>query len=246
MLLRLSALVAGTGALVAAPLLLAQAPAPKKDVAKVWTDVCASCHGPTMAGAQAPSMLDDVWVSGNGDDASLAAAIKNGRVATGMPAFGGLLSDEEIRAMVVYIRETAGKAKAAGAGYAAPAANVVVQSQKHAFKLETVVEGVTAPWGLDFLPDGRMLITEKGGALRLADAKGVLAPEPVQGVPAVWSKGQGGLLDVAVHPGYAKNGWIYLSYSDPGENDSAMTVVVRAKLKGNALTDLQTLIHQRR
>ena len=241
MLLRLSALVAGTGALVAAPLLLAQAPAPKKDVAKVWTDVCASCHGPTMAGAQAPSMLDDVWVSGNGDDASLAAAIKNGRVATGMPAFGGLLSDEEIRAMVVYIRETAGKAKAAGAGYAAPAANVVVQSQKHAFKLETVVEGVTAPWGLDFLPDGRMLITEKGGALRLADARGMLAPEPVQGVPAVWSKGQGGLLDVAVHPGYAKNGWIYLSYSDPGENDSAMTVVVRAKLKGNALTDLQTL-----
>jgi glucose/arabinose dehydrogenase len=241
MLLRVCASVLGLSGLVAAPLLLAQAPAPKKDVAKVWTDVCASCHGPTMAGAQAPSMLDDVWVSGNGDDASLAAAIKNGRVATGMPAFGGLLSDEEIRAMVVYIRETAGKAKAAGAGYAAPAANVVVQSQKHAFKLETVVEGVTAPWGLDFLPDGRMLITEKGGALRLADAKGVLAPEPVQGVPAVWSKGQGGLLDVAVHPGYAKNGWIYLSYSDPGENDSAMTVVVRAKLKGNALTDLQTL-----
>ena len=72
---------------------------------------------------------------------SLAATIKNGRVATGMPAFGTLLNDEEIRAMVVYIRETAGKAKAAGAGYAAPAANVVVQSEKHAFKLETVRRG---------------------------------------------------------------------------------------------------------
>ena len=87
-----------------------------------------------------------------------------------------------------------------------------------------------------------MLITEKGGALRIADAKGVLAAEPVQGVPAVWSKGQGGLLDVAVHPDYAKNGWIYLSYSDPGENDSAMTAVVRAKLKGNALVEVQHVV----
>jgi glucose/arabinose dehydrogenase len=241
MLLRVSALVVSVGALAAAPLLLAQAPAPKKDVAKVWTEVCASCHGPNMQGAQAPSMLDDTWTAGNGDDASLAATIKNGRTDKGMPAFSSLLTDEEIRAMVVYIRETAGKARTAGATFAAPAANVVVQSEKHTFKLETVVEGVNTPWGLDFLPDGRMLITEKTGALRIADAKGVLAAEPVQGVPAVWSKGQGGLLDVAVHPNYARNGWIYISYSDPGENDSAMTAVIRAKLKGNALTEIQQL-----
>ena len=243
MLLRVSALALGLGAVAATPLLLAQAPAPKKDVAKVWTEVCASCHGVNMQGAQAPSMLDDTWISGNGtgDDASLAAAIKNGRLDKGMPAFSSMLTDEDIRAMVVYIRETAGKAKAAGANYAAPAANVVVQSEKHTFKLETVVDGVTAPWGVDFLPDGRMLITEKGGTLRIADAKGVLAPEPVRGVPAVWSKGQGGLLDVAVHPQYAKNGWIYISYSDPGENDSAMTAVIRAKLKDNALVDIQQL-----
>ncbi len=241
MLLRVSAITLGLAALVAGPLLLAQAPVPKKDVAKVWTDVCASCHGATMQGALAPSMLDDVWVSGKGDDASLAAAIKNGRVATGMPAFGAMLNDQEIRAMVVYIRETAGKARTAGATYAAPAANVVVASQKHAFKIETVVEGMTAPWGLDFLPDGRMLITEKGGALRITDAKGMLAPEPVQGVPTVTAKGQGGLLDVAVHPDYASNGWIYLSYSDPGANDSAMTAVVRAKLQGNTLVEAQQL-----
>ena len=240
MLLRLSASLAGFGALVAGPLLLAQAPAPKKDVAKVWTEVCASCHGANMQGAQAPSMLDDVWTSGN-TDAALATTIKAGRIANGMPAFGGLLNDEEIRAMVVYIRETAGKAKSAGATFAAPAANVVVQSQKHAFKLETVTEGVTAPWGLDFLPDGRMLITEKGGALRITDAKGVLAPEPVTGVPTVTAKGQGGLLDVAVHPDYARNGWIYISYSDPGANDSAMTAVIRAKLQGNALVETQQL-----
>ena len=236
--LRVSALALGLGGLAASPLLFAQTPSPKRDVAKVWTEVCASCHGPNMQGAQAPSMLDDVWTAG-GTDAALAATIKNGRVANGMPAFGTMLNDEEIRAMVVYIRETAGKAKAAGAGHAAPAPNAVVTSEKHAFKLETVVEGVDTPWGLDFLPDGRMLITEKGGALRIADAKGTLAAAPVENVPAVWSKGQGGLLDVAVHPDYAKNGWIYISYSDPGEGDSAMTAVVRAKLTGNALTDVQ-------
>ena len=238
--LRVSALALGLGGLAASPLLFAQTPSPKRDVAKVWTEVCASCHGPNMQGAQAPSMLDDVWTAG-GTDAALAATIKNGRVANGMPAFGTMLNDEEIRAMVVYIRETAGKAKAAGAGHAAPAPNAVVTSEKHAFKLETVVEGVDTPWGLDFLPDGRMLITEKGGGLRIADAKGTLAAAPVENVPAVWSKGQGGLLDVAVHPDYAKNGWIYISYSDPGEGDSAMTAVVRAKLTGNALTDVQPL-----
>ena len=240
MLFRNSALVVGVATLAAAPFLLAQAPAQRRDVAKLWTEVCANCHGATMAGAQAPSMLDDVWTSG-GDDASLAAVIKNGNVPKGMPAFGSLLTDQEIRAMVVYIRETAGKAKAAGGSYAAPAANVTVKSEKETFKLETVVDGVNTPWGLDFLPDGRMLITEKTGALRIADAKGTLAAEPVQNVPAVWSKGQGGLLDVAVHPAYAQNGWIYLSYSDPGENDSAMTAVIRARLKGNALVDVEQL-----
>ena len=170
MLLRLIALSTGFAVLVAAPLLVAQSPTPRRDVAKVWTDVCASCHGAGMQGAQAPSMLDDVWTTGSGDDASLAEVIKNGRIANGMPAFGTLLTDEEIRAMVVYIRETAGRAKTAATTFAAPAANVTVQSEKHAFKLETVVEGVDTPWGLDFLPDGRMLITEKGGALRVASA----------------------------------------------------------------------------
>src|SRR5918999_2645677 len=138
MLLRLSALAVSFGAL-AAPLLLAQPPAQRRDVAKLWAESCANCHGANMGGAQAPSMLDDVWTSG-GDDASLTATIKNGNLPKGMPAFASLLTDQEIRAMVVYIRETAGKAKAAGAAYAAPAANVTVKSAKHTFKLETVVE----------------------------------------------------------------------------------------------------------
>src|SRR5262249_47316229 len=68
------------------------------------------------------------------------------------------------------------------------------------------------PWGLAFLPDGRLLITERPGRLRIVD-KGKLL-EPVKGLPKVWEKQDGGLLDVEVHPQYVKNGWIYLAYSE--------------------------------
>jgi len=85
-----------------------------------------------------------------------------------------------------------------------------------------------------------MLVTEKAGRLRIVE-KGRLVPEPVAGVPKVWAEGQGGLLDAAVHPDYAANGWIYLSYSDPGPDGTAMTRVMRARLKDGALVDQQTV-----
>lgn len=238
MFLRLSASALVVGALAAGPLLLAQPQPNPRDISKQYATLCASCHGDNMQGNQAPSMLDDIWVHG-GDDASLAASIKNGRPATGMPAFGGTLTDEDIRAMVIYIREVRTRASVEAAGYAKPAADQMVKSEKHTFKLETVAEGVTLPWGLAFLPDGRMLVTEKGGALRYVD--GSTVSPPLTGVPAVWAKGQGGLLDVAPHPDYATNGWIYLSYSGPGVEDSAMTVVVRGKLRDGAFVDQQML-----
>ena len=111
----------------------------------MWTEVCASCHGANKQRGQGPSLLDDRWMSGN-SDAALAETIKNGRAANGMPPFGALLNDEEIRAMVVYIRETVGNAETGGAAYARPEPNVIVKSEKATFKLETVIEGVTAPW----------------------------------------------------------------------------------------------------
>jgi glucose/arabinose dehydrogenase len=236
-LLRLTAYSLVVGALAAGPLLLAQQPRPDA-VAKQYQTLCATCHGDQLQGNSAPSMLDDTWVSG-GDDASLAASIKNGRPANGMPAFGGTLTDEDIRAMVIYIREARTRAAVDRAGYAKPAGDTIVKSEKHTFKLETVAEGVTLPWGLAFLPDGRMLVTEKVGQLRVLQ-NGTLS-EPISGVPAVWSQGQGGLLDVAPHPDYASNGWIYLSFSDPGEGGSAMTKVVRGKLRDGAFVDQQVL-----
>ena len=89
----------------------------------------------------------------------------------------------------------------------------VITSEKQTFRMEIVARNLETPWGLAFLPDGRLLITERPGRLRIVQ-DGKLLPEPVKGTPKVWEKQDGGLLDVEVHPDYARNGWIYLSYSE--------------------------------
>ena len=108
------------------------------------------------------------------------------------------------------------------------------QSEKHAFTIETVVEGLRNPWSVDFLPDGRALVTEKSGRLRIVE-NGKIS-EPVKGLPEVKDKGQGGLLDIALDPDYAENKIIYLSYSAKGKGGIG-TEVVKGKLVGNELTD---------
>ena len=77
----------------------------EKDVAKIYTEICANCHGTQLEGGQAPSMLDDQWSSGTGDDASLARIIRDGSLEKGMPAFNSLMNEGDIRAMVIFIRE---------------------------------------------------------------------------------------------------------------------------------------------
>jgi glucose/arabinose dehydrogenase len=120
-----------------------------------------------------------------------------------------------------------------------------------AFEVVTVAEGLTKPWGFAFLPDGRILVTEKGtnaapAALRVVDAKGTLSPAVV-GVPKVDARGQGGLLDVVLGPHFAQDQTIYWCFSDPAENGMNHTAVARGKLvDGPAprLDDVQTIYRQ--
>ncbi len=121
----------------------------------------------------------------------------------------------------------------------APASAQTVQSQKHAFRPVIVANGLDHPWSLAFLPDGRMLVTERPGRLRLI-VDGRLQAEPVSGVPAVAAKGQGGLLDIVLHPDYADNGWLYLSFAAPSLR-GAHTAVARARLEDNRLVDLKII-----
>jgi glucose/arabinose dehydrogenase len=239
-LLTTLASVALLGAAAAAPLLLSAQPKPHpRNVAKLYAELCASCHGPKLTGAQAPSLLDNEWKWGS-DDASLAKSIREGNLAAGMPPMGNALSEQEIRAMVIFIREEGAKFARQQATFTKPDNNRIVKSELHTFKFESLALGLAVVWGVDMLPDGRLLVTEKPGQLRIIE-NGKLRPEPVGGIPAVSSKGQGGLLDVAVHPEYATNGWIYLSYSDPGANDTAMTAVIRGKLRDGQFVEQQTV-----
>jgi glucose/arabinose dehydrogenase len=110
----------------------------------------------------------------------------------------------------------------------------------------TVAQGLEHPWGLAFLPDGRMLVTERPGRLRVVEADGRLG-EPVAGLPPIDVRGQGGLLDVALDPRFAENRLVYLSYSEPaGKGESGnSTAVARGRLEGNRLADLQVVFSQR-
>ena len=123
--------------------------------------------------------------------------------------------------------------------------DVKVASEKLNFSVETIAQGLNIPWGMAALPGGGMLITERIGTLRLLDKNGKLHPNPIQGTPDVKSSGQGGLLDVALHPDYKNNGWIYLSYSSPkagGEaGRGANTALLRAKLENHKLVEQQLL-----
>ncbi|WP_299391825.1 PQQ-dependent sugar dehydrogenase [Pelagibius sp.] len=121
----------------------------------------------------------------------------------------------------------------------AQSAEMTEQSEQADFKVVPLTEGLDHPWGLAFLPDGGMLITERSGDLRLFKY-GRLESGPVAGVPEVAARGQGGLLDVAVHPDFAENGLIYLSYAGPGEG-GASTEVARGRLDGMALQDVEVI-----
>lgn len=109
------------------------------------------------------------------------------------------------------------------------------------YEVLTVVEGLEHPWGMVFLPAGDgILVSERPGRLRLI-RDGELEPEPISGVPEVWAEGQGGLLDVALHPNFDENRLVYLSYSKPGDH-GATTAVARGRLEAEALVDVQDVL----
>ena len=180
--------------------------------AMLYTDQCAGCHGTDLKGGRAASLFDNTWTIAD-DNEAILKAIHDHPAATGAPAFATALTDQQMWSLVGYIRTQAANIKGRPA-YVPDANGQIITSEKQKFRIETLTKDLETPWGLAFLPDGRMLVTERPGRLRILDKSGKLLPNPVKGTPTVWEKQDGGLLDVAVHPDYAKNGWIYLSYSE--------------------------------
>ncbi len=121
------------------------------------------------------------------------------------------------------------------------------QAEKTAVKTEIVARGLANPWALQFLPDGRYLVTEKPGRLRIVSKDGKIS-EPISGVPAVADQGQGGLLDVVLAPDFAQSGRIFFSFSEPREDGKNGTSVARAKLvldgESGRLEDVSVIFRQ--
>jgi glucose/arabinose dehydrogenase len=116
-------------------------------------------------------------------------------------------------------------------------------SMSGAVRVETVAKGLERPWALAFLPDGRILVTERPGRLRIVERDGRVS-KALDNVPQVLARGQGGLLDVALDPRFAENRLVYLSYSEPGEGNTAGTAVARGRLGEARLDDVQVIYRQ--
>ena len=117
-----------------------------------------------------------------------------------------------------------------------------VDGDESGFRAVTISEGLEHPWSVAFLPDGSMLVTERPGRLRVIK-DGKLDPRPVAGLPEITASGQGGLLDIVLHPDYQQNGWLYFSYVAFGTGGMG-TRVARARLDGMQLHDLELLFQQ--
>jgi glucose/arabinose dehydrogenase len=114
-----------------------------------------------------------------------------------------------------------------------------LRTDEQAIQVRVITRGLSHPWSLAFLPDGRMLVTEREGRLRVV-RDGKLDPQPITGLPPVAAHGQGGLMDIAVHPRYAQNGWLYIAYAARG-NGGVGTEVLRAELKQDRLENVQVI-----
>jgi len=159
-----------------------------------------------------------------------------------MPGFADGLTGEEIRAIVIYIREleASGRDRGRDVGELPPDASV--PTQYHAYRIETVARGLDIPWSMAFLPDGRMLVTERPGSLRIISADGQLRPDPVGNTPRAVHHKQGGMMEVCLHPDYQRNGWIYLGFADAadsaaGASPSVMTAIVRGRINDGEWVD---------
>jgi glucose/arabinose dehydrogenase len=118
---------------------------------------------------------------------------------------------------------------------------VLDTAEQHKIRVTVVTKGLEHPWSLVFLPDGSMLVTERPGRIRVV-RDGVLDPKPIGGVPVARTKGNGGLMDIALHPKFAENHLVYFTYDKPVDKDNGAPTVARGRLEGGTLTDVRDLV----
>jgi len=202
----------------------------------LYAQHCAACHGANLDGGMGGSLVDGEWKHG-GTDADLRDAIREGHPDMGMEGWKDELSEEQVRALVIFIREAEKRAAERRATQPRPDRDRVIRTELHDYRVQTIIDaGLNIPWDLSFLPDGRMLICERPGQLRIASPDGKLQPRPVTGLPPVVHRGQGGLMVAEPHPDYTEpgNGWIYLGFATNapagGRGRACMTAIARGRI----------------
>lgn len=196
--------------------------------------VCASCHGATVE-----TFVDRKWKKGT-TRTDLINSIAKGDENAGMPAFGTTMRVQDVEAMADYVLAAIERGKTFE--FAKVPKTNTFKSNGITVRLDTVAKGLTSPWGVAQLPDGSLLITDRSGRLyRTANGGNI---QLIEGTPKVSAEGQGGLLDIALHPNFATNNIIYLSYSKPKDSLGAVwstTALLRATLAGNSLREARDI-----
>lgn len=195
-----------------------------------YDNYCSGCHG-----AQMQAFVDRKWKYGK-TRADIIKAIKVGYPDDGMPSYDTTFTDNETAELTDYILKGINSMNRYAFQNDKLETDTFVTASL-TFELDTIVTGMDSPWGMTFLPDGDMLVTEKKGELYRVQPNGDKVA--LTGVPSVNGGGQGGLLDVELHPNFAENNFIYISYSKPHptDKDLATTAIMRAKLSGSALME---------
>lgn len=200
-----------------------------------YANYCAGCHGEKME-----AFADRQWVHDNSRQ-GLFKAIKYGYADEGMPAFDTTFTDEATYALADYILKGIEKVETYRFDDASDDPQVY-QSEAFDFRLETVATGLDVPWGITFLPNGDYLVSDRNGDFYRV--KPDQSKTLIKGVPAVLAKGQGGLLDVELHPDFKSNQWVYLSYSifkNEGVRTLSTTALSRSRLVGDELQDTEVI-----
>jgi glucose/arabinose dehydrogenase len=240
-------------------------PNPLRAAGEFYGNTCAGCHGGADGSTgRAPALLNEKVLS-TLTDQQIMDTVRHGVTGTEMMAFpSSIIPDDQLFSIVLYLRTQSANTKAK-VQFVADPNGVVVNSEKQKFKIEVLSKELETPWGMAFRPDGSLLITERAGRIRIfKDGK---MSEPIKNTPIPRVQQDGGYLDISLHPQYAKNGWIYLSYSEvlpgfvpppagstpapaptqPGRPPAgppipSNTVIVRGKInKNNEWTDQQIL-----
>lgn len=195
-----------------------------------YTNYCSGCHGEKM-----DAFVDRKWKHGNSRE-DLFKAIKHGYKDEGMPSFDTTFTDVETYELAEYILTGIENLKQYSFTNE-PVKENYFPSKDINIRLDTIVKGITVAWGMAFLPNGDLLFTEKSG--KLFRVKKNKEKEEISGVPEVLYSQQAGLMDIELHPQFAKNNVLYISYSavkKKGDTLLSTTAIMRAVLKGNELT----------